>query len=92
MLVRIQQVVLIPVGPQDGGAGLVQAQGAVGVVAKVVGEQDGDGFVPRHLRQLVGGQAGAGVDQQGALGSREGIDLAAVLQEEEVGVDFLPGG
>ena len=92
VLFRVHEIFLVPVRTEYPGSLLAQPDGAVRVVAEVVGEQDRYRPAARDLVEVVRGLAGAGVDQHDALRPFDGIDDAAVLKSVDTFFDSFPVG
>ena len=58
----------------------MHTNGAVRVVAEVVGEQDRNRFALGDFVEMVRGKAGPGVDEHDALRSLDGVHDTAILK------------
>ena len=90
VLFGIDEVLLIPVGAEDFRSCFVQAQCAVGVIAEVMGENDTQRTAVGDFAEMVGGPAGAGVDEHGAGWAADGVYRAAIAEEKEIVAQFFP--
>ena len=79
VLFRVDEILLVPVRTEYLYPLLVQANGAVRVVAEMVGEEDRYWFAPGDLLEMIGGQAGSGIDEYDALRSVDGVYETAIL-------------
>ena len=74
VLFRVDEILLVPVRTEYLCPLLVQANGAVRVVAEMVGEQDRNRFAPGNFVEMIRCQTGTGIDEYDALGSVDGVD------------------